>query len=415
MTQDPPPAAPGRRRVLRTAAAGALSIAPALRAAVWAQGSDKPEKAEVKIGFIPLTDCASIVMASVLGFDKKYGVTIKPSKEASWATVRDKLVNGENDFTHILYGQLMGLQVGIGGPRTDVVNLLTLNRNGQGITLSKKLAETGAGDLASLVALMKRQPREYTFAQTYPTGTHAMWLYYWLAAGGVNPMQDVKVITVPPPQMVANMRVGNMDGFCVGEPWNQRAILDGVGVTAETSQAIWKDHPEKALGTTAAFAKANPNTCRAVAAAVIEAGRWIDASLSNKQKMAETIAARAYVNTDWAAIIDRILGRYDNGLGKTWDDADHMKFYDDGQVNYPWQSDATWFLTQHKRWGLLKEHPDYAALARQVNRLDLYKLAASAAGAPVPNAELRSSKLIDGVVWDGKDPAKYADAFKVHA
>ncbi|MFT4101851.1 MAG: CmpA/NrtA family ABC transporter substrate-binding protein [Burkholderiaceae bacterium] len=415
MTQDPPPAAPGRRRVLRTAAAGALSIAPAMRAAVWAQGSDKPEKTEVKIGFIPLTDCASIVMASVLGFDKKYGVTIKLSKEASWATVRDKLVNGENDFTHILYGQLMGLQVGIGGSRTDVVNLLTLNRNGQGITLSKKLAETGAGDLASLVALMKRQPREYTFAQTYPTGTHAMWLYYWLAAGGVNPMQDVKVITVPPPQMVANMRVGNMDGFCVGEPWNQRAILDGVGVTAETSQAIWKDHPEKALATTAAFAKANPNTCRAVAAAVIEAGRWIDASLSNKQKMAETIAARAYVNTDRAAIIDRILGRYDNGLGKTWDDADHMKFYDDGQVNYPWQSDATWFLTQHKRWGLLKEHPDYAALARQVNRLDLYKLAASAAGAPVPNAELRSSKLIDGVAWDGKDPAKYADAFKVRA
>ncbi|MFT4191607.1 MAG: CmpA/NrtA family ABC transporter substrate-binding protein [Comamonas sp.] len=382
---------------------------------VWAAGSDAPEKKEVKIGFIPLTDCASVVMASVLGIDQKYGVKITPSKEANWATVRDKLINGENDFSHILYGELLGLQAGIGGPRTDVASLLTINRNGQGITLSKKLAEAGATDLASLGALMKKQPREYTFAQTFPTGTHAMWLYYWLAAGGINPMQDAKVITVPPPQMVANMRVGNMDGFCVGEPWNHRAILDGIGFSAATSQGIWKDHPEKVLGTTAAFADANPNTCRAVAAAVLEAGRWIDSSLSNKQKMAETIAARAYVNTDKSAIIDRILGRYQDGLGKTWDDPDHMKFSDNGQVNYPYLSDAMWFLTQHKRWGLLKDHPDYLGIARKVNRIDLYKQAAAAANIPLPTGELRSSKLLDGKVWDGKDPKAYADSFAVKA
>ena len=404
-----------RRTVLKAAAAAAVGIDPALRAAVWAQGSDRPEKAEVKIGFIPLTDCASVVMASVLGIDKKYGVKIVPTKEANWATIRDKLINGENDFSHILYGELVGLHAGIGGPRTAMASLMTLNRNGQAITLSKKLAEKGAVDGPSLVKLMAADKRDYTFAQTFPTGTHAMWLYYWLATYGVNPMKDVKVITVPPPQMVANMRVGNMDGFCVGEPWGQRAIMDGIGVTAVTTQDIWKDHPEKVLGTTAAFAKANPNTCRAVTAAVLEAGKWIDANLSNKQKMAETVAARAYVNTDKEAIIGRILGRYENGLGKSWDDPNHMKFYDGGAVNFPYLSDATWFLTQHKRWGLLKDHPDYQKVAAEVNQIELYKQAATASGTPVPKDVLRASKLIDGTVWDGKNPKAYADSFKVKA
>ncbi len=369
----------------------------------------------MKIGFIPLTDCASVVMASVLGLDQKYGVKIIPTKEASWAGVRDKLVNGELDFAHVLYGLVYGVQLGIGGPKKDMAVLMTLNNNGQAITLSKKLADKGAVDGAGLAKLMAAEKREYTFAQTFPTGTHAMWLYYWLAANGINPMKDAKVITVPPPQMVANMRVGNMDGFCVGEPWNHRAIIDGIGITATTTQDIWKDHPEKVLGTTAEFVKKYPNTCRAVTAAIIEAGRWIDASLSNKNKMAETIADKAFVNTSVDAINQRILGRYQNGLGKTWDDPNHMKFYNDGMVPFPYLSDGMWFLTQHKRWGLLKDHPDYLAVARQINQIDLYKQAATAAKAPLPKSDMRSSKLFDGVAWDGKDPAKYADSFKVRA
>ena len=315
-----------RRSVLQSAAVGAIGITPALRAAVYAAGSDAPEKTEVKIGFIPLTDCASVVMASVLGIDKKYGVKIIPSKEASWAGVRDKLVNGELDFAHVLYGLVYGVHLGIGGPKKDMAVLMTLNNNGQGLTLAKKLADKGAGNLEGLVALMKKEPREYTFAQTFPTGTHAMWLYYWLASAGVNPFKDVKSIVVPPPQMVANMRVGNMDGFSVGEPWNHRAIIDGIGVSAATSQDVWRDHPEKVLGTTGEFVKKYPNTARAVTAAILEASQWIDASLSNKNKMAETVADKAYVNTSVDAINQRILGRYQNGLGKTWDDPNHMKF-----------------------------------------------------------------------------------------
>jgi len=404
-----------RRNVLQAATAGALTIAPALRAAVYAQGSDKPEKEEVKIGFIPLTDCASVVMASVLGFDKKYGVKIIPTKEASWAGVRDKLVNGELDFAHVLYGLIYGVHLGTSGPKKDMAVLMTLNQNGQAITLSKKLADKGAVDAASLAKLMATDKRDYTFAQTFPTGTHAMWLYYWLASVGVNPLKDAKVITVPPPQMVANMRVGNMDGYCVGEPWGHRAIADGIGITATTTQDIWPDHPEKVLGTTAEFAKKYPNTARAVTAAILEASKWIDAGLQNKMKMAETIADKAYVNTSVDVINQRILGRYQNGLGKTWDDKNHMKFFADGNATFPYLSDGMWFLTQHKRWGLLKDHPDYLNVAKQINHIDIYKQAATATNTPVPKDVLRTSKFMDGVVWDGKDPKKYADSFKVKA
>ena len=169
------------------------------------------------------------------------------------------------------------------------------------------------------------------------------------------------------------------------------------------------------LGTTSEFVKKYPNTARAVMMAVLEASRWIDAGLQNKVKMAETIADKSYVNTGVDAINQRILGRYQNGLGKTWDDPNHMKFFNDGAVTFPYLSDGMWFLTQHKRWGLIKEHPDYLAVAKQINQIDLYKQAASALNISVPKDGLRASKLIDGVVWDGKDPKKYADSFTLRA
>ena len=401
--------------VKATAGASLLGMLPGLQAAAWAQGSDAPEKTEVKIGFIPLTDCASVVMAAAKGFDKKYGIKIVPTKEASWASVRDKLVNGELDAAHVLYGLIYGVQLGVGGPKKDMSVLMGLNHNGQAITLANKLKDAGVTDGASLKKMITAKPGEYTFAQTFPTGTHAMWLYYWLAANDINPMKDVKTITVPPPQMVANMRVGNMDGFCVGEPWNNRAIMDKIGFTAVTTQDIWTDHPEKVLGTTADFVAKYPKTAVAMMCAIIEAGRWIDASLANRRETAETIAQKAYVNTDTDVILERMLGRYSNGLGKSWDDKNHMKFFNDGAVNYPYLSDGMWFLTQHKRWGLLKDDPDYLAVAKKVNQVELYKQAASRVGVSVPKSDMRTSKFIDGVVWDGKDPKKYAAGFKVKA
>ena len=407
-----------RRQFLKSGAtlggAALLSlVGPGLSNRAWAAGSDAPEKKEIKIGFIPLTDCASVVMASLLKFDEKYGIKITLSKESSWASVRDKLVNGELDAAHVLYGLVYGLHLGNGGPKKEMAVLMGLNQNGQAITLSKKLADKGAIDAASLAKLMQTDKREYTFAQTFPTGTHAMWLYYWLASAGINPMKEAKIVTVPPPQMVANMRVGNMDGFCVGEPWNHRAIVDGIGITAITTQEIWKDHPEKVLGTTAEFATRYPNSARALIMAVLEAGRWIDSSMSNRLKMAEAVSNTAYVNTSVDVINQRILGRYQNGMGRTWDDPNHMKFFNDGAVNFPYLSDGMWFLTQHKRWGLIKQDPDYLAVAKQINRLDLYKEAASQLKISVPKDPMRASKLMDGVVWDGKNPSAYAKSFKV--
>ena len=403
-----------RRKIVKSAGAASLmSLVPAaVRQGAWAQGSDAPEKKEVRIGFIPLTDCASVVMASVLKLDEKYGIKIIASKEASWAAVRDKLVNGELDAAHVLYGLVYGVHMGIGGPKKDMAVLMTLNNNGQAITLSNLLKDKGVTDGPSLAALMKKEKREYTFAQTFPTGTHAMWLYYWLAANGINPMSDAKVITVSPPQMVANTRVGNMDGYCVGEPWNARAIFDKIGFTAVTTQDIWTDHPEKVLGTTDEFTKKYPNTARAMTAAILEASRFIDQEV-DKKKTATILADKAYVNTTMEVIEDRWEGKYDNGIGKKWTDPNAMKFHKDGATNYPYLSDGMWFLTQHKRWGLLKEHPDYLAVAKAVNKIDIYKKAAAAAKVNVPKSDLRSSKFIDGVVWDGSNPKQYAGSFKV--
>jgi len=410
------PTNPSRRRLLQggAAALGSTLLPGLLPHFAYGATGGAPEKTEVKIGFIPLTDCTPVVVAAVKGFDKKYGIRIIPSKEASWAAVRDKLLNGENDASHILYGLVYGVQMGVGGPKRDMAISMCLNQNGQAITLSNKLKEKGVTDGALLKALVAKGG-DYTFAQTFPTGTHAMWLYYWLAANGIHPFEDVKTVVIPPPQMVANMRVGNMDGFCVGEPWNARAIFDRIGFTATTTQEIWTDHPEKVLGMTAEWVNKYPNTARAMTAAVLEAAKWADAA-ENRAEVARIVADKSYVNTDVVVIEGRLKSEYDNGIGKKWKDAHAMRFYNDGLATFPWLSDGMWFMTQHKRWGLLKEDPDYLAIAQKVNRIDIYQdAAAMVGGISVPKELLRKSTLMDGVVWDGGDPKTYAGSFKVHA
>ncbi len=389
-------------------------VPPGIRSAAWAAGSDAPEIKEVRVGFIPLTDCASVVVAAVMGFDEKYGIKIVLSKEVSWAAVRNKLINGELDASHVLYGLIYGLQLGIGGPKTDMSVLMTLNNNGQAITLSNQLKDKSVTTGEALKKLLDAEKRDYTFAHTFLTGTHAMWLYYWLASYGINPLSDAKTFTVPPPQMVATMHIRHMDGYCVGEPWNAHAIADKIGFTAITTQDIWKDHPEKVLGCTAEFVHKNPNTARALIMAVLEASKYID-TLSNRPKVTQLIAEKSYVNTAEDVIEQRFMGNYEDGLGKKWKDPNSMKFYNDGAVNFPYLSDGMWFLTQHKRWGLLKEDPDYLAVAKKINQIDLYKQAASQVKVPIPKDVMRSSKLLDGVVWDGKDPKGYAASFKVRA
>ncbi len=405
-----------RRTFLQgTAALTGSLVLPGLMNSVWAAGSDAPELKTLKVGFIPLTDCASVVIAAAKGFDKKYGIRIVPEKQASWATVRDKLLSGELDAAHILYGELCGLHMGGAGPQTPMACLMTINQNGQAITLSNQLRDAGITSLSALQQhISANPPGTYTFAQTFPTGTHAMWLYYWLATAGIHPLQQVRSLVVPPPQMVVNMKIGNMQGCCVGEPWNQRAINENTGFTLATSQQIWPDHPEKVLGTCGDWVTAHPASARALTAAVLEAARWIDASEANRRETAQIIAGRAFINTDASIITGRMLGRYENGLGQQWQDTHGMRFYHDGEVSFPWLSDAMWFLTQHRRWGLLKTDPDYQAVARQINRIDIYKQAAAAVGnIPLPGSDMRSSVLMDGKRWDGSDPVGYLNSFSI--
>lgn len=408
-----------RRRFLQLSAGatGAVTLGTAgMFHSTQARAADfgKPEKTDLTIGFIPLTDCASVVMAGELGLFKKYGLNVTISKEASWAAVRDKLLLGQIDAAHVLYGLMYGAHLGIGSQKKDMAILMGINHNGQAISLSKKLLDAGVKDGATLKVAVMKKDREYVFAQTFPTGTHAMWLYYWLAANGIDPFRDVKNIVIPPPQMVANVRVGNMDGFCVGEPWNARTIHDRVGFTATTSQAIWKNHPEKVLGCTREFVTKYPNTTRAMIAAVLEASMHIDA-MANREKVSEIIGGKSYVNAPPEVILGRMLGDYEDGKGGKWKDPDYMKFHGDGEVNFPYLSHGIWFMTQQRRWGLLKTDVDYIAVAKQVNQIDLYSEVAKSLGVSVPKNPMKTETLFDGVVFDPSKAAAYAAGFKIKA
>jgi nitrate/nitrite transport system substrate-binding protein len=367
----------------------------------------------IRIGFMPLTDCASLVMAAERGFDRQHGIRIALRRETSWASLRDNLNSGVLDAAHALYGMVYGVQLGIGCRQQDMAVLMNLSRNGQAITLARALAAGGI-DGKQLARTVRGGPRAYTFAHTFPTGNHAMLLNYWLAAQGIDPTRDVRTVTVPPTQMVPSLREGMIDGFCAGEPWGQRAVQDEVGVTAATSQQVWPGHPGKVLGTRADYAQANGAPWRALLAAVLEAGRWLDASDANKREAAAVLAGPAYLHTGSETIVARLLGNYTDGLGGEWRDPNALAFCREGEVNFPYLSDGMWFMTQHRRWGLVREDPDYLALACRVNQVELYREAAQLAGVPVPTALLRSSRLIDGAVWDGSDPAAYAASFALH-
>jgi nitrate/nitrite transport system substrate-binding protein len=374
------------------------------------------EQTIIRAGFMPLTDCAPLVMASVLGLDEKYGIKLALSREHSWSGMRDRLIGGSLDVAHVLYGLIYGVEMGIGSRAVPMAVLMNLSRNGQAITLSRALAEQGVVDGPSLAAHMRRSrrngsARRFTFAHTFPTGNHAMFLYYWLAAAGIDPLRDIQAATVPPGQMAASLAAGHIDGFCAGEPWGAGAVQDGSGITAAASQDVWPDHPGKALGATAAFADAHPQACRALVAALLEAGRWIDASPEHRDATAEILASPAYVNAGRELIAARLQGHYEDGLGRAWLDPDPLHFHARGDANFPWLSDGMWFMTQHRRWGLLREDPDYLAVAMRVNRVGLYREAAELAGVAAPAGLLRASVLMDGRIWDGSDPAAYISSF----
>src|SRR5471032_2798258 len=389
---------------------------PVNHSLAWVNGSDAPEKSSLDLGFMALTDCASLVVAATQGFAQPYGLTLNLKRQSSWANLRDKLVSGELDAAHSLYGLIYAVHLGIGGVApTDMAVLMGLNQNGQSINLSHGLQQQGVITPEALDRHVHQSRTKLTFAQTFPTGTHAMWLYYWLASQGIHPLHDVDSVVVPPPQMVAHLQAGRIDGFCVGEPWSASAVKQNLGFTMATTQTIWPDHPEKVLGCTRAFVEQYPNTARALVMAVLQASRFIEQNPENRSSTAQLLSGSEYLDAPVECIAPRLLGHYDDGLGHRWQDTHALRFHGSGEVNMPWLSDGMWFMTQFRRWGLLREDPDYLAMATQVQQLALYRQAAEAVGVEIPEATMRSSQLIDGKIWDGSDPAGYAHSFTLNA
>jgi nitrate/nitrite transport system substrate-binding protein len=361
----------------------------------------------VRVGFLPLTDCAPVVVAAALGFDRKYGIRIRLSRQGSWAAVRDRVLAGELDAAHLLYGLVYGVQLGVGGMQREMAVLMGLNQNGQGITLSSRLRDSGVTDGESLARAVREGGRRLVFAQTFPTGTHAMWLNYWLASYGIDPLRDVDIVSLPPARMVAALRAEHIDGCCVGEPWNAVAIREGVGITAATSQQVWCDHPEKVLGATREFVARHPDAALALIMAVLEGARYADQP-ANRASVARLLGGASYLDMDARAILPRLLGDYEDGRGHRWTDPHAVRFHADGAVNFPYLSDGMWFMTQQRRWGLLAQDPDYEGIARRVQHTDLYRQAAEQLGVALPASPMRTSLLMDGIVWDGSAPLRYA-------
>lgn len=379
--------------------------------------SDAPEVADLKFGIIALTDCSPIVIAHEKGLFKKYGINSTVSKGASWAAIRDSLSNGDIQGTHMLIGMPIASTMGLlGSPKKPMVIPWLLNRNGQAISLKADLKGKVAADpkaLKPLVDAAKAAGTPMTFAMTFPPGTHAMWMRYYLAAGGINPDTDIALATVPPPQMVANMKVGKMDGFCVGEPWNARAIADEIGFTSITTQEMWKDHPEKACAFTAEFADKNPKTVKAVLKALHEASVWLD-DLNNRPEQAKIVSAPAYINCPPEIILGRLQGHYDYGDGRKTEDPNYMIF-SQRNCNFPQPKYCKWWLSQFRRWGMVEGEPDYEGVAKQVMRTDIYEEAMKEIGYAHGGLNNEPETLFDGVTFEPTKPEEYAKGFAIHS
>jgi two-component system, oxyanion-binding sensor len=365
-----------------------------------------PTLQTVKLGFVPLTDCAPLLVAHRLGLDRVHGLDFRLRRQPSWAAVRDKLITGRLDAAQALYGLVYGVQLGLGGPQCDMAILMTLNQNGQGISLAPALAEQyRRGD--SLVEIGRRLGRPLVLAHTFPTGTHAMWLYYWLAAQGVHPLRQAKCVVIPPPQMSQAMQAGVLDGFCAGQPWHAVAERDGVANLVVDSATIWPDHPEKVLACRRDLAQQRPALAGKLIQTLLAACRWLDQPENRVQ------AAAWLAEDDYLAMPAKLILQHWPSQSGT---AGQLRFCDEGRVNYPYFSDGLWFLQQYRRWGMW-QGASAGAVVEALNQTELYAAAAAACGLALPAGPGRHSILMDGMHWSGEEvdlPKTGADSTIAH-
>ncbi|KAA3501966.1 nitrate ABC transporter substrate-binding protein [Rhizobium rhizogenes] len=418
-----------RRTILRTTATAALvtAIRTAFPSGAFAATAE-PEVKGAKIGFIALTDAAPLIIAAEKGLFAKHGMPdVEVLKQASWGATRDNLVLGGAsngiDGAHILTPMPYLMHTGKvtqNNVPVPMTILARLNLDSQGISVAREYADTGvqldASKLKAAFEKKKAEGKEIKAAMTFPGGTHDLWIRYWLAAGGIDPDKDVSTIVVPPPQMVANMKVGNMDVFCVGEPWNEQLVNQGIGFTACTTGELWKGHPEKALGMRAEWVEKNPNATKALLMAVMEAQQWCD-EMANKEEMSTILGKRQWFNVPPKDVLGRLKGDINYGNGRVLENTGlQMKFWQD-HASYPFHSHDSWFITENIRWGKFAPDTDVKALVTKVNREDIWREAAKDLGVvDLPASTSRGKEtFFDGKVFDPENPSAYLESLSIKA
>lgn len=427
------PIKPQTRRRFLQSASGALATMAAARllapGGVWA-AAPGPEVSGAKLGYIALTDSAPLIVAKEKGLFAKYGMPdVEVLKQASWGALRDNMALGGDkgglDGAHNLRPKTHLYATGKvmrNNEPLPTYTLLNLAENCQAVSVAQAYAETGAGldssPLREVFARKKAEGAPATAAVTFPGGTHDLWMRYWLAAGGIDPTRDVNLVVVPPPQMVANMKVGNMDLFCVGEPWNAQLVNQKIGFTAATTGEIWMRHPEKVLNMRADWVDAHPKAAVALISAVLEAQIWCEA-MENKDEMARLLSGRQWHNVPVKDIAGRIKGDIDYGNDRTAEATPYlMRFWGEkGESSFPWKSLDSWFVAENKRWGVFPADLDAKALVDQTNRSDLWLEAAAALDLDVSGfGESRGVEtFFDGVSFDPADSDGYLDRLSIKA
>lgn len=430
-TRRPSDTGLSRRQLLKAAGSTAALLAAVklnFPAGAFAQDAG-PEVKGAKLGFIALSDAGPLFVAKDKGLFAKYGMPdTDVQKQASWGTTRDNLVLGSEgngiDGAHILTPMPYLISVGKvtqNNQPTPMYILARLNLDSQCISVANEYADLKLGvDATPFKAALEKKKasgKAVKAAMTFPGGTHDLWIRYWLAAGGIDPDKDIETIVVPPPQMVANMKVGTMDCFCVGEPWNLQLIHQNIGYTAINTGELWNKHPEKSFGMRAAFVDKYPKASKALLMAVMEAQQWSDKA-ENKAELAAIMGKRQWMNCPVEDVLDRTAGKFDYGIpGKVVENSPHIMKYWRDFASYPFQSHDLWFLTEDIRWGKYEANFDTKALIAKVNREDMWRDAAKTLGvasAEIPASTSRGKEtFFDGKVFDPENPAAYLKSLAI--
>jgi nitrate/nitrite transport system substrate-binding protein len=380
----------------------------------------------LRLGFVPLSDCAVLAVAEDKGFFRRHGLDVALSREVSWATIRDKVAAGALDGAQMLAGMPVAAAVGIDRVAPPLVSAFSLDLNGNAITVSTALwqrmleADPGAASRRPVTAASLRRVIEndragqrprLRFAMVYPFATHNYELRYWLAAAGIDPDSDVELSVVPPPRMVDALEAGLIDGFCVGEPWNSLAVDRGVGRIVISKYEIWNNSPEKVLAVSRDFAERRPERHQALLRALIESAAWTDAP-QNRAEVAQILARHGYVGAPESLLARSLADRLVLAPGIEAESAPDFHVFHRYAANFPWISHAVWLLTQMLRWGQLSVPVDILAVARRVYRPDLYRQAARALGVVAPEQDMKSEgthgtswllETADGTIRMGSD------------